>query len=591
MTLTLGTNVAAADLYNSIKSAWDRETRSLTVTLGTNVTAQGLFDLLKTAWDRITDTLKVKVELDYSGTDGFGGATGGGGSTSGGGAGRTIKIPVEPETTVGGKTFWERAKEAIDAAGGAVDKGLDVIVRPAINSAGEKITSIVKWLFGNDNTPDVTTKVNASAGTGFSSVNGNTFILGGIAGSSVTVNGTPGAGFTGQLSGTNHYTLAGIEDANVGITPEKSDNWEAEWDKLVGDEIPVKVTATAGFGKGTDKNSVLNLFLWASNVLAGVGYGDGTDKSSILNLFTWGQKVVGTGAKRDAEISKTAPLDLFTWGQKVIGTGAKRDDEVSKTAPLDLFTWGQKVFGIGAERGDGVKKDAPLSKFSWSKKVSASGASKGSLKNTAVLDLFTWTKTITITAIDIAKSAIDKIKEKIKAAIDSASGAASGGVIQNGRLTRFESGGIINNGFVRKLPHYAGGSTDAHGTLFVAGEAGPEILGHIGGRTEILNQSQLAATMFSAVRAAMGGVKIGGTFYNGDVSGDPEADYETMYRAMYDAFTDAMAGSNERDREKVQLMRQIAAKEFTAEVTANSVNRAQTRMNRRAGTTIVPVGT
>jgi hypothetical protein len=38
-------------------------------------------------------------------------------------------------------------------------------------------------------------------------------------------------------------------------------------------------------------------------------------------------------------------------------------------------------------------------------------------------------------------------------------------------------------------------------------------------------------------------------------------------------------------------MRQIAAKEFTAEVTAASVNRAQTRMNRRAGTTIVPVGT
>jgi hypothetical protein len=64
-----------------------------------------------------------------------------------------------------------------------------------------------------------------------------------------------------------------------------------------------------------------------------------------------------------------------------------------------------------------------------------------------------------------------------------------------------------------------------------------------------------------------------------------------MYRAMYDAFTDAMTGSNERDKEKVQLMRQIAAKEFTAEVTAASVNRAQTRMNRRAGTTIVPVGT
>jgi hypothetical protein len=152
-------------------------------------------------------------------------------------------------------------------------------------------------------------------------------------------------------------------------------------------------------------------------------------------------------------------------------------------------------------------------------------------------------------------------------------------------------GGIFANGLWRNIAQYANGTTNAaHGSMFIAGESGPELVGHLGGRTEVLNQSQLAATMFSAVRAAMSGVKIAATMYNGGGDND-EADYEMMYRAMYDAFTDAMAGSNERDREKVQLMRQIAAKEFTAEVTAASVNRAQTRMNRRAGTTIVPVGT
>ena len=484
-------------------------------------------------------------------------------------------MTVEPETTVGGKTFWERAKEAIDAAGGAVDKGLDVIVRPALNSAGEKITSIVKWLFGNDNTPDVTTKVNASAGTGFSGVNGNTFTLGGIAGSSVTVNGTPGAGFTGQLSGTNKYTLAGIEDANA------------------------KVNVSTGYANGTDKNSVLNLFDWTKNVLAtgAARSGEETKKDSVLNLFQWGKNVLATGAARSGkETKKDSVLGLFTWSSKVKADGAELDTDagVKKNAVTKLFTWVKKVVANGAERYKKTGDDAVTKLFKWANKVTASGASKGSLSQSAIVNLFTWAQTITVTAIEIAKSALDKLKEKIKSAIDSATskaGAATGGVIQNGRLTRFESGGIINNSFVRKLPHYAGGSTDAHGTLFVAGEAGPEILGHIGGRTEILNQSQLAQTMFAAVRSAMGGVKIGGTFYNGDVSGDPEADYETMYRAMYDAFTDAMAGSNERDREKVALMRQIAAKEFTAEVTAASMNRAQTRMNRRAGTTIVPVGT
>ena len=172
---------------------------------------------------------------------------------------------------------------------------------------------------------------------------------------------------------------------------------------------------------------------------------------------------------------------------------------------------------------------------------------------------------------------------------------AGGGVAySNGYSASFASGGVISSGVARHLsniPHYASGTTDAHGTLFLAGEAGPEILGHVGGRTEILNQSQLASTMFAAVRSAMTGVMIGGSIENAVSMDNGDADYETMYRAMYDAFTDAMTGSNERDKEKVALMRQIAAKEFTAEVTAASVNRAQTRMNRRAGPTIVPVGT
>ena len=163
-------------------------------------------------------------------------------------------------------------------------------------------------------------------------------------------------------------------------------------------------------------------------------------------------------------------------------------------------------------------------------------------------------------------------------------GSTSGGGAGRGRAF----GGVFANGIWKNIPQYANGTTNAHGSMFLAGEAGPELVGHVGGRTEVLNQSQLAATMFSAVRAAMGGVKIAAMMYDGS---NAEDDYEMMYRAMYDAFTDAMAPNNARDQEKMQLMREIAAKEFTAEVTANSINRAQQRMNRRAGTTIVPVTT
>ena len=170
-----------------------------------------------------------------------------------------------------------------------------------------------------------------------------------------------------------------------------------------------------------------------------------------------------------------------------------------------------------------------------------------------------------------------------------------GGVVKahNGTNYRvgFADGGVITRDTWKHLPKMAGGGSRAHGTMFVAGEAGPEIVGHIGGRTEVLNQSQLAQTMFAAVRSAMSGVRIGGYIENAAPGGAGEADYEAMYRAMYDAFTDAMAGSVDRDREKVALMRQIAAKDFTQETTAAGINRAQVRANRRAGTTVVPVGT
>ena len=58
--------------------------------------------------------------------------------------------------------------------------------------------------------------------------------------------------------------------------------------------------------------------------------------------------------------------------------------------------------------------------------------------------------------------------------------------------------------YLGHVPHYAGGTTRAHGTVFVAGEAGPEIMGHINGRTEILNRSQIAQAIYSAVVSAMG---------------------------------------------------------------------------------------
>ena len=159
-------------------------------------------------------------------------------------------------------------------------------------------------------------------------------------------------------------------------------------------------------------------------------------------------------------------------------------------------------------------------------------------------------------------------------------------------LSRTMLGGIFNHGRRTNIPQYAGGTLNAHGSLFLAGEAGPEIVGHVGGRTEVLNKSQLASAMFSAVRAALAPAAANFA-YAAQAMGttsSSEPNYAGLYEIIRDAMGNALANDN-GNRERNQLLREINDKDMNVEVSTSSINKAQTRMNRRAGTTIVAVGT
>ena len=71
-------------------------------------------------------------------------------------------------------------------------------------------------------------------------------------------------------------------------------------------------------------------------------------------------------------------------------------------------------------------------------------------------------------------------------------------------------GGVYSNGTWKNIQQYANGGAPSHGTMFVAGEAGAEIVGHINGKTEVLNQSQIANAIYSAVYSAMSQFNGGG---------------------------------------------------------------------------------
>lgn len=98
--------------------------------------------------------------------------------------------------------------------------------------------------------------------------------------------------------------------------------------------------------------------------------------------------------------------------------------------------------------------------------------------------------------VSLVKSGWSSIKEFF--------GLSSGGYDTGHGFTLFANGGYVNgsrSGYWG-IPAYGNGGI-THGSLFVAGEAGTEMVGRIGGQTEVLNQSQIKLAMKSAVISGM----------------------------------------------------------------------------------------
>ena len=84
-------------------------------------------------------------------------------------------------------------------------------------------------------------------------------------------------------------------------------------------------------------------------------------------------------------------------------------------------------------------------------------------------------------------------------------GLSDGGILgAKGGVKLFANGGIVSGqSFWEALPKYANGTSKAHGSLFVAGENGEEMVGHVNGTTEVLNRFQMGQIMYSSIISGM----------------------------------------------------------------------------------------
>lgn len=214
--------------------------------------------------------------------------------------------------------------------------------------------------------------------------------------------------------------------------------------------------------------------------------------SWIKGKGNWGgsvKKEIGVSKSKDWNIGGIAkwiirnymggkvakPIDLKKHGWSTIGAWVKKfkGGAVGAAVELTKKDWKTVEGWVGSKnnRGGAVGKSINLAKGNWAGKT-----------------VEEWVK---------SKSSGYGITVKVN--LKKGGKAAGGGIFTKRDFTLLAGGGVITDSIWKATPKYAGGTNNAHGSMFIAGEAGAELVGHINGRTEVMNRFQLASVMEHAI--------------------------------------------------------------------------------------------
>lgn len=363
---------------------------------------------------------------------------------------------------------------------------------------------------------------------------------------------------TGDVTKSTGLTLKSWLQSAFGWTTQDNTNvknYKSSADKSVTDN---KLSTIASNAYGTIKNGLLNAWKWVTgndtavtgykkgaenavknNDLAGLGAGASNGiHTSLLAAWGWrtdnGEKVklfnekalasqkkhklayIGTGVK---DAIRKSLLASWTWtgsdGKAVTnwGTSAKASQEKHKTGKAGNGTASSikaALLGAFAYSSDGKIKTWTTSAQN-SLKTYKTGDVADSTKKDIIDTLkspFDYTGQNYATTI---QTWITNVTNKLKNCLNGTNLGAVSVDIQyketkkpTGQLqaTPKAGGGVYYNGKWHNVQAFANGGQPS-GELFLAREAGPELVGTIGGRTAVMNNDQIVASVSDGVYRAM----------------------------------------------------------------------------------------
>lgn len=390
--------------------------------------------------------------------------------------------------TVSIKSKFEDTKEKIAEKWDAIKSGVSDTVDVAVGLAKDGWTTITGWL--NDvaqKGKDVVDKAVSLAKNGWTTITGWL--------SSAAQYGSEALSAAVDLAKNGWSTVKGwvgnatqmgsdAVDAAVGLA---KDGWESIKSWVNSNSAEKKVESLVALAKSGWES----IKSWVNNNSAEKKVESlvALTKSGWTKISDWVDS--NAGAKKVSaliNLEKSGWTKLADWvSNNAIAKKVSSYVELAKSGWNKLGEWVTKNAGSSY-----VKALVKLVKKGWKSLIGfiMDVPNKVASSVTAVVSV----------GVKLFKSGWSKIKDFF--------GLSNGGILgANGGVKLFGEGGSIVHEIAHNwnIPKFANGNVDPinHGTLFVAGERGPEIMGHINGRTEILNRSQIASTVFTAITNGM----------------------------------------------------------------------------------------
>ena len=185
----------------------------------------------------------------------------------------------------------------------------------------------------------------------------------------------------------------------------------------------------------------------------------------------------------------------------------------------------------------------------------------------------------------------DVIKPKHKPIIDVNARVNSVHTGGGGRYTKAE-GGVFAGNMWKSIARYASGGTPQSAQMFIAREAGPELVGTLGSHTAVMNNDQIVASVSAGVARAIAGIHFQ---LKGMQTPQPASinEYLSAPEASHNDNNGELVSEARQQnallRRQNDLLQRLLDKDTTVEVTTKQFASAANRQNRREGRTTIAV--